>query len=67
MVRRHRRCFAGLTFEDDAKASAVAALDLDWIVEEVAWVGRQLWPADELKGRGQAAGGTSGNVHGLAR
>lgn len=44
-----RFCFAfvfttcpGLTFEDEAKAAAVNALDLEWMTQEVAWLEGQL-------------------------
>lgn len=32
----------GLTFDDEAKAAAVKALDLEWVCQEIAWVQRQL-------------------------
>ncbi len=32
----------GLTFQDEAKAAAVKALDLDWICQEVEWLRQQL-------------------------
>ncbi|CAN0483744.1 unnamed protein product, partial [Hapterophycus canaliculatus] len=31
-----------LTFEDEARAAAVKALDLDWICSEVEWLSQQL-------------------------
>lgn len=34
--------FPDLTFEDEAKAAAVDALDLEWMSKEVAWLERQL-------------------------
>lgn len=34
--------FSGLTFDDEAKAAAVKALDLEWVCQEIAWVQRQL-------------------------
>ncbi|CAM9334996.1 unnamed protein product [Ectocarpus sp. 4 AP-2014] len=32
----------GLTFEDESKAAAIKALDLDWICEEVEWLRQKL-------------------------
>lgn len=37
-----RRDQPGLTFEDEARAAAVKALDLDWICSEVEWLSKQL-------------------------
>lgn len=37
--RCHR---SGLTFQDEARAAAIKALDLDWICNEVEWLSKQL-------------------------
>lgn len=44
----------GLKFDDESKAAAVAALDLDWVCREASWVERQLNPSREAPCHGTA-------------
>ena len=49
-----------MTFEDADKASAVAALDLDWVHDELVWARQHLCPPDDpLNGLGTGAANDS--------
>lgn len=50
---------SGVTFDDEAKTAAVAALDLDWMCQEVEWMEEQLSPSALSDGYGEQAGGTA--------
>ncbi|CAM9493272.1 unnamed protein product [Scytosiphon promiscuus] len=41
----------GLTFEDESRAAAIKALDLDWICEEVEWLSKRLGAGNQDSGR----------------
>lgn len=60
----HGWLIPGLNFADEAKASAIAELDLEWMCREAEWLKRQLHPSPERNG-GEAPTKTTSAEEGL--